>query len=134
MTRSIPTSFHTPTDIIEHALRHAREETWHCDLCDEKGEIGEAELELALESHLVNACALISAIYDPDERTAAMRTLSTLDYLVREALQLFTLSHWADREWALSSPPGRTQGPPLNEALTSVANRRTELMTDGGNG
>lgn len=131
MTRPIPTSLYTSTDIIEHALLHAKQETWHCDSCDEKGDIGSAELELALESRLINARALINATYDPRESTPLMRSLSTLDYLIREALQLCTLSHWADKEFQFPLPHVETNRLPLRAALRSVANRDTRLVVDG---
>jgi hypothetical protein len=123
MTRTVHHAFHTSTDIIEHALLHARQETWHCDLCDKKGHIGRVELELALESRLVNAHALIDATYDPDESTAPMRTISTLVCLIREALQLCALTYWADKKSRFPFPQVEPNQQPLNEALRSIANR-----------
>ena len=122
MTRPIPTSLDTSTDIIEHALLHARQETWHCEQCDETGDIGHAELELALESRLVNARALIQAVHDPHDSTALMRALSTLDYLIREALQLCTLTHWADKDIQFPLPSDEINRPPLRETFRSIAN------------
>jgi hypothetical protein len=128
MTRTTRMSLYTSTDIIEHALLHGRQETWHCDRCDEQGDIGPAELELALESRLVNARALIGATYDPNESTALMRTMSTLDYLIREALQLCALSHWAGNELPLPLPQVEMNRPPLNQAFTSIANQNPDAM------
>lgn len=122
MTRVVPTSLNTSTDTIEHALLHAREETWHCDLCDEKGAIGTAELELALESRLLNARALVQAIRDPRQSTALMRSMTTLDYLIREAQQLCTLSHRTDKELLNSLPRLGLHRQRMSEALRSIAN------------
>lgn len=122
MNQAVPNSLYTATDIIEHALLHAKQETWHCDLCDEQGDISHAELELALESRLVNARALIQATCDPGESTAAMRSLSTLDHLIREALQLCALVHWADKEFRLPLSRSSADRRALNESFKSIAN------------
>jgi len=96
MSQIIPTSFTTATDIIEHALLHAKHEISHCDLCDEYGAIGVAELELAMQSRLLNVRALIDAVYDPQDSSALMRSMGTIDYLVRESVELCMLAHWMD--------------------------------------
>lgn len=95
MTRAIPTSLYTSTGIIEHALLHAERNIQRCDLCDESGDIGGAELDLALESRLVNARGLIGTVYDLHDPAALIRTLSILDHLIDEALQLRALWHEA---------------------------------------
>src|ERR1700754_4157314 len=76
-----------PTDIIEHALLHARQETSHCERCDKEGEIGVAELQLAMEARLMNARALIHAVRDPNKQTALMRSMATVDHLIHEAIE-----------------------------------------------
>lgn len=132
MTRVVPTSLYASTDTIEHALLHAELETWHCDLCDEKGAIGNAELELALESRLINARALIQAIHDPRQPTALTRSMTTLDYLIREALQLCTLSHWTDKELRDALPTPGVNRQRLSETLTSIANRDAQPVATHG--
>lgn len=93
MIRAVPTSLYTSTDIIEHALLHAKRETMHCDLCSEQGDISCAELDLALESRLINAHGLIGAVYGLHNAGTLTRSLPTLDHLIEEALQLRTLWH-----------------------------------------
>lgn len=123
MTRVVPTSSHTSTDTIEHALLHARQDVSHCDRCDEKGDIGSAELDLALESRLINARTLTSAVYDPRDPITLMRTMLTLDYLIREALQLCTLSHQPHKDVRPSLPCAEQNRPSVREACKSIANR-----------
>ena len=99
MSQVIPTSVHTSTDIIEHALLHARQETLRCHRCEEAGDIGVAELQLAMESRLMNARALINAVYDKRKRNAPMRSMMTVDYLIREAIELCMLAHWMNKNF-----------------------------------
>lgn len=93
MPRVVPASIYTSTEIIEHALLHAAQDLRRCDLCDEKGDVTCNELDLALESRLVNARGLIGAVHDLRDPTALTRTLSTLDHLIEEALQVRALWH-----------------------------------------
>jgi hypothetical protein len=88
-----------PTDIIEHALLHARQETSRCERCDKEGEIGVAELQLAMEARLRNARALIHAVRDPNKQTALMRSMATVDHLIHEAIELSMLMHWMNGDF-----------------------------------
>jgi hypothetical protein len=99
MTEAVHHSLSIPTDIIEHALLHARQETLRCHRCEEAGDIGVAELQLAMESRLMNARALINAVYDKRKRNAPMRSMMTVDYLIREAIELCMLSHWMNKNF-----------------------------------
>ena len=123
MNKAIPISLYTATDIIEHALLHARRETLHCERCNDHGDISCAELDLALESRLVNARGLIGAVYDLGDPTALTRSLSTLDHLIEEALQLRTLSHRVHSKESLSLIQTHARPLPVYEACRSVANR-----------
>jgi hypothetical protein len=91
-----------PTDILEHALLHARQETSRCERCercDREGEIGVAELQLAMEARLMNARALIHAVRDPNKQTALMRSMATVDHLIHEAIELSMLVHWMNGDF-----------------------------------
>ena len=123
MTRAIPTSLYTSTGIIEHALLHAERNIQRCELCDESGAIGTAELDLALESRLVNARGLIGTVYDLHDPAALIRTLSILDHLIDEALQLRALWHEANNELAPSLTRASPTQLPLHEACRSISNR-----------
>lgn len=123
MTRAIPTSLYTSTDIIEHALLHAAQEIRHCELCDENGDITCAELDLALESRLVNARGLIGTVYDLRDPTALIRILSILDHLIDEALQLRALWHRAHDEPESSLTRAKPKRPRLHEARSSISIR-----------
>ena len=133
MNKAIPISLYTATDIIEHALLHARRETLHCERCNDHGDISCAELDLALESRLVNARGLIGAVYDLHDPTALMRSLSTLDHLIEEALQLRTLSHRVHSKESLSLIQTHAQQLPLHEVCRSVGNRPSSVRKEAAN-
>ncbi|HEX7816566.1 hypothetical protein [Dyella sp.] len=82
-------SYATPTNVIEHALHHARLGAKVCAHCPGQPPIGPIELDLALDSRLVNALGLIEAARRSDQSQIVLqRTIQALRCLVEDAMHL----------------------------------------------
>lgn len=87
-------SYTTPTEVIEHALMHVRQASLPCRLCFLLGEIDAGQLDLAVDSRLINARGLIDVARRGDPgRRVIQRTVAVLGHLIDEAIQLRAMRH-----------------------------------------